>query len=59
MIHQVYQALKNDSQNGDFVVLSNKNREDLGIKFTYEDIICIVGENETKERTKHIILNEL
>ena len=37
----VFKALKNDSRNGDFVALSNKDRQALDITFTDEDINCI------------------
>ena len=38
MIHQVYVALKEDSRSGDFKALTDKDRKDLDIKHSDEDI---------------------
>ena len=48
MIDQVYQALENDSQNGVVVALSNKDRQELDITFTDEDISCIEKSTSNK-----------
>ena len=48
MIDQVYQALENDSQNGVVVALSNKDRQELDIIFTDEDISCIEKSTSNK-----------
>ena len=38
MIHQVYDALKEDSRSGDFKALTDKDRKELEIDYTDEDI---------------------
>ena len=38
MLRQVFDALKDDSRKGDFVELTNCDREDLGIILTTDDI---------------------
>ena len=41
MIHQVYDALKEDSRSGDFKALTDKDRKELDIKYSDEDIEAV------------------
>ena len=45
MIRQVYVSLKEDSRKGDFVSLTNGDREELEIEFLDEDIEEISKKN--------------
>ena len=38
MLHQVFTALNEDSRRGDFICLTNKDRNDLDIDLTSQEI---------------------
>ena len=62
MIHQVYDALKEDSRSGDFKALTDKDRKELDIKYSDEDIEAfgkVAWKKYIKEKVTLATLNYL
>ena len=51
MIHQVYDALKEDSRSGDFKALTDKDRKELDIKYS-DEVIEVFGKVVWKKYIK-------